>query len=134
MTKEIRFCLKVDETPSLPGAYAMAIELADPGVVMLSGHVFCRDRHLDAASESLRDGRAAVCKLCGSLPQAPQPRGSFARRIFCACPDRGGRCSRTASAGNGDFNISRIYGQLSRGPLKGSKGRVNSDRIAVMGQ
>jgi hypothetical protein len=24
MTEEIRFCLKVDEVPSLPGAYAMA--------------------------------------------------------------------------------------------------------------
>ena len=37
MTKEIRFCLKADEAPSLPGAYAMAIELADTVVVMLSG-------------------------------------------------------------------------------------------------
>jgi hypothetical protein len=27
MTKEIRFCLKADEAPSLPGAYAMVIEL-----------------------------------------------------------------------------------------------------------
>jgi Uri superfamily endonuclease len=37
MTKEIRFCLKADEAPSLPGAYVMAIELADTVVVMLSG-------------------------------------------------------------------------------------------------
>jgi Uri superfamily endonuclease len=37
MTKEIRFCLKADEAPSLPAAYAMAIELADTVVVMLSG-------------------------------------------------------------------------------------------------
>jgi Uri superfamily endonuclease len=37
MTKEIRFCLKADEAPSLPGAYAMAIEFADTVVVMLSG-------------------------------------------------------------------------------------------------
>jgi hypothetical protein len=29
MTKEIRFCLNADEAPSLPGAYAMAIELTD---------------------------------------------------------------------------------------------------------
>jgi hypothetical protein len=29
MLKEIRFCLNADEVPSLPGAYAMAIELAD---------------------------------------------------------------------------------------------------------
>jgi hypothetical protein len=39
MTKEIRFCLKADEAPSLPGAYAMAIELADTVVVMLSGRL-----------------------------------------------------------------------------------------------
>jgi Uri superfamily endonuclease len=37
MTKEIRFCSKADEPPSLPGAYVMAIELADTVVVMLSG-------------------------------------------------------------------------------------------------
>jgi ElaB/YqjD/DUF883 family membrane-anchored ribosome-binding protein len=30
MTKEISFCLKVDEAPSLPGAYAMAIDLEAP--------------------------------------------------------------------------------------------------------
>ena len=30
MTKEISFCLKVDDAPSLPGAYAMAIELEAP--------------------------------------------------------------------------------------------------------
>ena len=29
MIKEIRFCLNADEAPSLPGAYAMAIELTD---------------------------------------------------------------------------------------------------------
>jgi hypothetical protein len=39
MTKEIRFCLKADEAPSLPGAYAMAIEPADTVVVMLSGRL-----------------------------------------------------------------------------------------------
>jgi hypothetical protein len=37
MTKEIRFCLKADEAPSMPGAYAIAIELADTVAVMLSG-------------------------------------------------------------------------------------------------
>jgi len=31
------------------------------------------------------------------------------------------RC-KMASAGNGDFNTSRIYVQPSRGPVKGSKG------------
>ena len=39
MIKEIRFCLKTEEAPSLPGAYAMAIELADTVVVMLSGRL-----------------------------------------------------------------------------------------------
>jgi hypothetical protein len=39
MTKEIRFCLKAEQAPSLPGAYAMAIELADTVVVMLSGRL-----------------------------------------------------------------------------------------------
>ena len=37
MTLEIRFCLKADEAPSLPGAYAMAIEVADAVAVTLSG-------------------------------------------------------------------------------------------------
>ena len=37
MTKEIRFCLNADEVPSLPGAYAMAIEFADKVAVTLSG-------------------------------------------------------------------------------------------------
>jgi Uri superfamily endonuclease len=37
MTKEIRFCLKANEAPALPGAYAMAIELADEVAVTLSG-------------------------------------------------------------------------------------------------
>ena len=37
MTKEIRFCLNADEAPALPGAYVMAIELADTVAVMLSG-------------------------------------------------------------------------------------------------
>ena len=35
MTKEICFCLKVDEAPSLPGAYAMAIELSDEVAVRI---------------------------------------------------------------------------------------------------
>jgi Uri superfamily endonuclease len=39
MTKEIRFCLKADEAPSLPGAYAMAIEIADTLAVTLSGRL-----------------------------------------------------------------------------------------------
>ena len=37
MTKEIRFCLSADEAPSLPGAYAMAVELTDKVAVTLSG-------------------------------------------------------------------------------------------------
>jgi histidyl-tRNA synthetase len=37
MIKEIRFCLNADEAPSLPGAYAMAIELTDKVAVRLSG-------------------------------------------------------------------------------------------------
>jgi Uri superfamily endonuclease len=37
MTKEIRFCGSVDEIPSLPGAYVIAIELADPVAVTLLG-------------------------------------------------------------------------------------------------
>jgi hypothetical protein len=37
MTKEIRFCWNADEAPSLPGAYAMAIELTDEVAVTLSG-------------------------------------------------------------------------------------------------
>ena len=37
MIKEIRFRLNADEAPSLPGAYAMAIELTDKAAVMLSG-------------------------------------------------------------------------------------------------
>jgi histidyl-tRNA synthetase len=37
MTKEIRFCLSADEAPSLPGAYAMAIEFADTVAVTLGG-------------------------------------------------------------------------------------------------
>jgi Uri superfamily endonuclease len=39
MTKEICFCLKVDEAPSLPGAYAMAIELSDEVAVTFSGRL-----------------------------------------------------------------------------------------------
>ena len=39
MIKEIRFCLNADEAPSLPGAYAMAIELTDKAAVMLSGRL-----------------------------------------------------------------------------------------------
>jgi len=39
MLKEIRFCLNADEVPSLPGAYAMAIELADTLAVTLSGRL-----------------------------------------------------------------------------------------------
>ncbi len=37
MTQEIRFCLKADEAPPLPGAYAMAIEFADTVAVTLCG-------------------------------------------------------------------------------------------------
>ena len=37
MTKEIPFCLNADEAPSLPGAYAMAIELTNKVAVTLSG-------------------------------------------------------------------------------------------------
>jgi Uri superfamily endonuclease len=37
MTKKIPFCLNADEAPSLPGAYAMAIELTDKVAVTLSG-------------------------------------------------------------------------------------------------
>ena len=37
MAKEIRFCLNADEAPALPGAYAMAIELADKAAVRLCG-------------------------------------------------------------------------------------------------
>jgi Uri superfamily endonuclease len=39
MVKEMRVCLNAAEAPSLPGAYAMAIELADTAVVMLSGRL-----------------------------------------------------------------------------------------------
>ena len=39
MVKEIRFRLNADEAPSLPGAYAMAIELTDKAAVMLSGRL-----------------------------------------------------------------------------------------------
>ena len=37
MSEEIRFCGSVDEAPSLPGAYVIAIELADPLAVTLLG-------------------------------------------------------------------------------------------------
>jgi Uri superfamily endonuclease len=37
MTQEIRFCLKADEAPPLPGAYAMAIEFAETVAVTLYG-------------------------------------------------------------------------------------------------
>jgi histidyl-tRNA synthetase len=37
MTEEICFCLKADEAPSLPGAYAMVIEVADAVAVTLGG-------------------------------------------------------------------------------------------------
>jgi len=37
MTKEIRFCRSVDEAPSLPGAYVIAIELAETVMVTLCG-------------------------------------------------------------------------------------------------
>jgi Uri superfamily endonuclease len=37
MSKEIRFCGSVDEAPWLPGAYVMAIELAETIVVTLCG-------------------------------------------------------------------------------------------------
>jgi histidyl-tRNA synthetase len=36
MTKEICFCLKADEAPSLSGTYAIVIELADTAAVTLS--------------------------------------------------------------------------------------------------
>ena len=37
MSKEIRFCGSVNEAPSLPGAYVIAIELDDPLAVTLLG-------------------------------------------------------------------------------------------------
>ena len=37
MIKDSRFCGSVDEAPSLPGAYVIAIELAEPVVVTLCG-------------------------------------------------------------------------------------------------
>jgi Uri superfamily endonuclease len=37
MIKDRRFCRSVDEAPSLPGAYVIAIELAEPVAVMLCG-------------------------------------------------------------------------------------------------
>jgi hypothetical protein len=37
MAEEIFFCLKADEAPSLPGAYAIAIEFANTLAVTLSG-------------------------------------------------------------------------------------------------
>jgi Uri superfamily endonuclease len=37
MIKDSRFCGSVDEAPSLPGAYMIAIELAEPVVVTLCG-------------------------------------------------------------------------------------------------
>ncbi len=37
MAKEIRFCGSVDEVPSLPGAYVIAIELAETVMVTLCG-------------------------------------------------------------------------------------------------
>jgi hypothetical protein len=37
MIKEIRFCLNADEAPSLPGAYAMAIELTDKALCRPAG-------------------------------------------------------------------------------------------------
>ena len=37
MTKEVRFCLNADDVPSLPGAYAVAIEFTDKVAVTLSG-------------------------------------------------------------------------------------------------
>jgi Uri superfamily endonuclease len=37
MIKEIRFCMNADAAPSLLGACAMAIELADEVAVTLSG-------------------------------------------------------------------------------------------------
>jgi hypothetical protein len=40
MIKEIRFCLNADEASSLPGAYAMAIELTDKAAVSTRGR--CR--------------------------------------------------------------------------------------------
>ena len=39
MIKEIRFCLNADEAPSLPGAYAMAIELTDKAAVSTRGRL-----------------------------------------------------------------------------------------------
>jgi Uri superfamily endonuclease len=37
MIKDSRFCDSVDEAPSLPGAYVIAIELAEPVAVTLCG-------------------------------------------------------------------------------------------------
>ena len=37
MSEEIRFCGSVDEAPSLPGAYVIALELGDPLAVTLLG-------------------------------------------------------------------------------------------------
>ncbi len=49
--KEIRFCGSVDEAPSLPGAYVMAIELAGSVMVTLCGR----------AAIALRAGRYLYC-------------------------------------------------------------------------
>jgi Uri superfamily endonuclease len=57
MTREIRFCLKADEAPSLPGAYAMAIELTDKVAVTLSGRspiVLPAGRYLYCGSAKVR--------------------------------------------------------------------------------
>ena len=73
MTKEIRFCLKADEAPSLPGAYAMAIELADTVVVMLSGRApiaLPAGRYLYCGSAKGPGGlKARLSLTCGAANQ-----------------------------------------------------------------
>jgi Uri superfamily endonuclease len=53
MTKDIQFCGSIDEAPSLPGAYMIAIELAKTIVVTLGGR----------AAIDLPAGRYLYCGL-----------------------------------------------------------------------
>ena len=49
------------------------------------------------------------------------PRVALFPWLICSMEPADDQRRKIASAGNEDFNTSRIYGQLSRGPLKGSQ-------------
>ena len=126
MTKEIRFCGSIDEAPSLPGAYVIAIELADPVAVTLLGQ----------AAIELPAGRYLYCgsaKGPGGLKARLSRhfrRGKSVRWHIDQLTERGSVVGSWIFLGGDECELVRRFSQLPI-PIPGSAAAIARNAAAI---